>query len=141
MKRRIVLAGVAAAALTAMAIGVLALTSGPVGASSPTIAPEPYEAAHAWAWSGNGTISIPTGDRVVITDANLSSPSESGCAVSGVFNRSAVTYTFPSSQGNYDSVAVWSGLNDYLDGSSPAVAGCGQSQYSVTLSGYTVPLR
>jgi hypothetical protein len=146
MKRRIVSTVVAVLALTGLAVGVFALSGGPVSAAGPKVAPEPYQSAHAWAFSGTGTIPIPTGDRVVITDANLSipGPDSGGCTASGEFNGSAVVYTFPSTTlgsatGNINTPPVWIGTSYYLDSGSPATASCGASG-GLTLTGYTVPL-
>jgi hypothetical protein len=131
--KHIAMTVVALLALFGLAIGGLALFSGPVGAKAPKIAPEPYQSAHAWAWSGTGTIPIPTGTRFVITDANLAN-NDIGCIVSGDFNGSPVLYSFFDTNSG---LAIWSGTNFYLDSSSPATVACSTG---ITLTGYTVPL-
>ena len=58
MSRRIVTAVVTVFALAALTVGLLAVfgSAGPAGATGPKVAPEPYQAAHAWAWRERGRL-------------------------------------------------------------------------------------
>jgi hypothetical protein len=111
----------------AVIIGGVAFVVAPAGASGGKVktAPVPYEAEHPWTVhapsSGLIGLSIPSGDRLVITD------DAEQCSIGGLLNGADVVYTPPAAAIGVIDVPIDSGT----------IGNC--TGYG-SVFGYTVPL-
>jgi hypothetical protein len=108
-------------------------SSAPPAEGSTTVAPEPYEAARAWAYTLTNNITVTAAHRLILTGISRVCSTD---MVSGELNGTTVSYGLDSFDN--DSAAQLAGYSDALDDSSSITATCSGS---ATLVGYLGPLR